>query len=200
MALAAYRNILRAIRVAFKDDQTLLTAARQQTRAAFLTSTQNPFASSTTPTPPAQTSCSPPQPPSGITRRRKNPFAPTPPTEPAAPPTTQQLIDHANQVAKILRENVIQGMKVGEVVEPVRELGKRGVRRSEVLLQQKEQQEGLEKEKEKEAVVPVFKLRIHEEIERGDNDTIKNPDTGVVTKRKKGGEAELGGCCGGGSR
>lgn len=36
MALAAYRHLLRATRVAFNEDTTLLTSARKQARSTFL--------------------------------------------------------------------------------------------------------------------------------------------------------------------
>jgi len=52
-------------------------------------------------------------------------------------PAIAKAIEHAEGVAKILRENIVQGKHVGD---------------------------------------DKFKLRIHDEIERGDNDTVKMPN------------------------
>ncbi|KAF5585647.1 mitochondrial zinc maintenance 1 mitochondrial [Fusarium subglutinans] len=62
-------------------------------------------------------------------------------------------IKHAEDVAKVLRQNVVQGQRTEE--------GK-----------------------------DTFKLRIHEDIERGDNESIKTAGKGTVG----------GGCCGGGGK
>ncbi|KAF4953673.1 hypothetical protein FSARC_12334 [Fusarium sarcochroum] len=62
-------------------------------------------------------------------------------------------IKHAEDVAKVLRQNVVQGQRIEE--------GK-----------------------------DSFKLRIHDEIERGDNESIKTAGQGTVH----------GGCCGGGKK
>ncbi|EXA39845.1 hypothetical protein FOQG_14353 [Fusarium oxysporum f. sp. raphani 54005] len=62
-------------------------------------------------------------------------------------------IKHAEEVAKVLRQNVVQGQRTEE--------GK-----------------------------DTFKLRIHEDIERGDNESIKTAGKGTVG----------GGCCGGGKK
>ncbi|KAI1027600.1 hypothetical protein LB504_011821 [Fusarium proliferatum] len=62
-------------------------------------------------------------------------------------------IKHAEEVAKVLRQNVVQGQRTEE--------GK-----------------------------DTFKLRIHEDIERGDNESIKTAGKGTVG----------GGCCGGGGK
>ncbi|KAF5678498.1 mitochondrial zinc maintenance mitochondrial [Fusarium heterosporum] len=62
-------------------------------------------------------------------------------------------IKHAEEVATVLRQNVIQGQKTEEDEN-------------------------------------TYKLRIHEEIERGDNESIKTAGKGAVQ----------GGCCGGGRK
>ncbi|KAF5539932.1 mitochondrial zinc maintenance 1 mitochondrial [Fusarium napiforme] len=62
-------------------------------------------------------------------------------------------INHAEEVAKVLRQNVVQGQRTEE--------GK-----------------------------DTFKLRIHKDIERGDNESIKTAGKGTVG----------GGCCGGGGK
>ncbi|KAF7959695.1 hypothetical protein EAE96_001308 [Botrytis aclada] len=103
MALAAYRHLLRATRVAFNEDITVLTSARKQARSTFLSNRS---------------------------------LAPESPESVAA-------IAHAEDVAQFLRRNVVQGQKV----------------------------EGDEK----------YKLNIHEDTERGDNDTIKMPNGKNVT-------------------
>ncbi|PKS12379.1 hypothetical protein jhhlp_000583 [Lomentospora prolificans] len=96
MALAAYRNLFRATRVAFQGDQRLLIEARNRIREEF----------------------------------RK---------APSGSPTDsefQKQIQRAQDVASVLRANVVQG---------VQERGE------------------------------VYRLRIHDETERGDNDSIKSP-------------------------
>ncbi|KAI1163848.1 hypothetical protein F5B18DRAFT_651174 [Nemania serpens] len=93
-ALPAYRNLLRAARLAFQGDGTMLTAARSSIREGF---------------------------------RANAALEPTSPEFPAA-------VKHAEEVATILRQNVVQGKR----------------------------EEG-----------DLYKLRIHEETERGDNDTVK---------------------------
>ncbi|KAI8950115.1 hypothetical protein F4801DRAFT_362512 [Xylaria longipes] len=97
-ALPAYRNLLRAARVAFQGDGTMLTAARSSIRQGF---------------------------------RANAALEPTSPEFPAA-------VKHAEEVATILRQNVVQGKRDGD----------------------------------------RYKLRIHEETERGDNDTIKTASSG----------------------
>ncbi|MCJ1242508.1 Mitochondrial zinc maintenance protein 1, mitochondrial [Varicellaria rhodocarpa] len=72
-------------------------------------------------------------------------------------PSSQEAIDqiaHAEEVAKILRQNVVQGQQV-----------------------------------ESEQKADKYRLRIHEEIERGDNETIKMASKSI---NSLGGE-----CCGG---
>ncbi|GME63396.1 Mitochondrial zinc maintenance protein 1, mitochondrial [Neofusicoccum parvum] len=96
MALAAYRNILRATRLAFQGDAAILSAARMKARDDF-------YASRT--------------------------------LDPSSEDAKKQ-VAHANEVAKILKENVVQGQ--------VNDDGR-------------------------------YKLRIHEQTERGDNESIKNP-------------------------
>ncbi|KAH8648415.1 mitochondrial zinc maintenance protein 1, mitochondrial [Xylariales sp. PMI_506] len=73
----------------------------------------------------------------------------------ASSPQVSEQIKHAEDVAMILRQNVVQGKKDGE----------------------------------------VYKLRIHEHTERGDNDTVKL--AGGKTAKIGGGGG--GGCCGGSS-
>jgi len=101
MALAAYRHVLRAARLAFQGDAPLLHAAQQQARAGF---------------------------------RQNASLSPDDPTVATA-------IEHAEGVARILRENIVQGKHIGE---------------------------------------NKYKLRIHEETERGDNDTVKMPNGQTV--------------------
>ncbi|ORY67576.1 mitochondrial zinc maintenance protein 1, mitochondrial [Pseudomassariella vexata] len=73
-AIAAYRNLFRAVRIAFKGDESILNAAQYQIRTGF----------------------------------REN--ASLDPTNPAIP----EHIKHAEDVATILRRNVVQGQKDGE--------------------------------------------------------------------------------------
>ncbi|KAI0190839.1 hypothetical protein F4808DRAFT_444243 [Astrocystis sublimbata] len=98
-ALPAYRNLLRAARLAFQGDNTMLTAARSSIREGF---------------------------------RANASLAPSSPEYPEA-------VKHAEEVATILRQNVVQGKKSGD----------------------------------------RYKLRIHEETERGDNDTVKLAGSGT---------------------
>ncbi|KAH8907380.1 mitochondrial zinc maintenance protein 1, mitochondrial [Coniochaeta sp. PMI_546] len=107
MALVAYRNLLRAARIAFDGDTRVLTAAREQIQQGF--------------------------------RDMRS--------LPASDPAVQAAVQHAQEVASFLRSNVVQGQKEGD----------------------------------------VYKLRIHDEIERGDNDTIK---IGGKTVKIEGGK-----CC-----
>ncbi|EPS26429.1 hypothetical protein PDE_01366 [Penicillium oxalicum 114-2] len=93
-ALSAYRQVLRATRIAFRDDLRVMTAARQEARRNF---DQN---------------------------RRVG-------------VDTGMQINHAVEVANILRHNIVQGAR----------------------------EDGDESAK--------WQLRIHDEIERGDNDSIK---------------------------
>ncbi|KAK2593555.1 Mitochondrial zinc maintenance protein 1, mitochondrial [Conoideocrella luteorostrata] len=114
MALAAYRNLMRAARIAFQGDAPVLAAAKQQIRHEF---------------------------------RQKSSMS-------SSDSATKEAIQHAQEVAKFLRANVVQGKKL----------------------------DGEDN---------MYRLRIHEDTERGDNDTIKMAGQGTI-----GGE----GCCGGGSR
>ncbi|KAK2003794.1 hypothetical protein LX36DRAFT_650635 [Colletotrichum falcatum] len=99
MSLSAYRHIWRAARIAFKGDDRVLTAARQQIRQGFRD----------------QASLSPTSPAYG------------------------QAIEKAEDIAKILRENVVQG---------------------------------------KQDESNTYKLRIHKDTERGDNDSVKTAGSG----------------------
>ncbi|KAI1345497.1 hypothetical protein F5Y01DRAFT_57173 [Xylaria sp. FL0043] len=99
-AIPAYRNLLRAARIAFQGDGPTLTAARQSIRQGF---------------------------------RANAALEPTSPEFPNA-------VKHAEEVAMILRQNVVQGKKEGD----------------------------------------TYKLRIHEETERGDNETIKFAGTNLA--------------------
>lgn len=109
MALVAYRNLLRAAKIAFDGDPRVLTAATEQIRQGF--------------------------------RDMRS----MPPSDPAV----QAAVQHAQEVASFLRSNVVQGKKEGD----------------------------------------IYKLRIHDDTERGDNDTIK---IGGQTVKIDGGK-----CCGG---
>ncbi|PYI11987.1 mitochondrial zinc maintenance protein 1, mitochondrial [Aspergillus sclerotiicarbonarius CBS 121057] len=93
-ARSAYRQLLRATRVAFQDDVRVMIAARQEARRNFDSHRRN-----------------------GI--------------------DTPMQINHAIEVADILKHNIVQG---------VREQGDENAR---------------------------WELRIHDDIERGDNDSIK---------------------------
>ncbi|KAL5365040.1 mitochondrial zinc maintenance protein 1, mitochondrial [Aspergillus floccosus] len=93
-ARSAYRQLLRATRIAFRDDVRVLIAARQEARRNF------------------------------DSHRRQG-------------IDTPMQINHAIEVANILRHNIVQGVR----------------------------------ESEDEAA--RWELRIHDEIERGDNDSIK---------------------------
>ncbi|KAG5964570.1 Mitochondrial zinc maintenance protein 1, mitochondrial [Claviceps cyperi] len=114
MASAAYRNLMRAARLAFEGDTPALIAAKQSIRTRF--------------------------------RQHAN----LSPRE----QTAKDFIKHAQEVAQFLRANVVQGKKI----------------------------EGKDN---------MYRLRIHEHTERGDNDSIKVAGQGTT-----GG----GGCCGGGRR
>ncbi|KAI0010766.1 hypothetical protein F4779DRAFT_616202 [Xylariaceae sp. FL0662B] len=100
MALPAYRNLLRAARIAFQGDERVFLAARSSIRDGF---------------------------------RANASLDPTDPVVPGA-------IKHAEEVASILRQNIVQGKMEGD----------------------------------------RYKLRIHEETERGDNDTVKFPNGQTV--------------------
>ncbi|KAI1635259.1 hypothetical protein F4809DRAFT_465330 [Biscogniauxia mediterranea] len=78
-ALPAYRNLLRAARIAFQGDDRVLTAARASIREGF---------------------------------RAKASLEPSNPELPGA-------IKHAEEVASILRQNVVQGKKEGEAYSMV---------------------------------------------------------------------------------
>ncbi|KAA8568156.1 hypothetical protein MFRU_034g00150 [Monilinia fructicola] len=71
MALAAYRHLLRATRIAFNEDVAVLTSAREKSRSFFLTN------------------------------RSLNPGS----------PEAIAAITHAEDVAKFLLHNVVQGQK-----------------------------------------------------------------------------------------
>ncbi|KAI1827611.1 hypothetical protein F4861DRAFT_327573 [Xylaria intraflava] len=92
-AVTAYRNLLRAARLAFQGDGVTLNAARSSIRGGF---------------------------------RDKAALVPT-------SQEYQTAVLYANDVAMILRQNVVQGKRDGD----------------------------------------KYRLRIHEETERGDNDTVK---------------------------
>ncbi|ETN46214.1 uncharacterized protein HMPREF1541_00398 [Cyphellophora europaea CBS 101466] len=97
MALAAYRHLLRAARVAFQGDVQLLQASQSQARQGFQD------------------------------KRSLDPSS----------EEANEAIKHAEGVAEILRTNVVQGRRAdGE---------------------------------------HSYKLNIHKDTERGENDTIKNP-------------------------
>ncbi|MCJ1386256.1 Mitochondrial zinc maintenance protein 1, mitochondrial [Xylographa soralifera] len=98
MALAAYRHVLRATRIAFNGDPRLLLSARHQARSSFAVNSA---------------------------------------LSASSPESTSQ-IAHAEDVATILRQNVVQGQKVG----------------------------GRAQEEK-------YQLRIHDETERGDNESIR---------------------------
>lgn len=72
-------------------------------------------------------------------------------------------IAHAEEVAKLLRHNIVQGQKV-EGKEALREFCFTGYGNCADHLS--------------------LELRIHPDIERGDNDTVKNPRGGSVTVDK----------------
>ncbi|KAG9254058.1 uncharacterized protein F5Z01DRAFT_655849 [Emericellopsis atlantica] len=108
MSLAAYRNLMRAARIAFQGDTPVLSAAQTQIRNEF---------------------------------RQRSTLS--------EPSELQAAVDHAQSVAQILRQNIVQG----------------------------KQTEGDENS---------YKLRIHKDTERGDNESIK-----TAGKGKTGGA----GCC-----
>ncbi|EPE05591.1 mitochondrial zinc maintenance protein [Ophiostoma piceae UAMH 11346] len=101
-AIAAYRNLFRASKIAFE----VLSAAREKIRSSF--------------------------------REMKG--------IDAADPSVQPAIQHAEEVASFLRQNVVQG---------------------------KRDESG------------TYKLRIHEETERGDNDTVKVAGQTITIDGKK---------------
>ncbi|KAJ6442418.1 complex 1 protein (LYR family) domain-containing protein [Purpureocillium lavendulum] len=74
MALVAYRNLLRAARIAFQGDAPVLAAAQVQIRNEF---------------------------------RQKSSLD-------SSSADTQAAIQHADEVAKILRENVVQGKRAAD--------------------------------------------------------------------------------------
>lgn len=98
MALSAYRNLLRATRIAFNGDVPLLHSARQQARQGFE---------------------------KGRSLKPESSEAAT-------------AIQHAQGVSEVLRHNIVQGRQI----------------------------DGTEDK---------YKLQIHEDTERGFNDTVKNP-------------------------
>ncbi|KAF4434360.1 putative Mitochondrial zinc maintenance protein 1, mitochondrial [Fusarium austroafricanum] len=113
-ALNAYRQLMRAARIAFQGDAPILSAAQLQIRNEF---------------------------------RQKASIDAS--DAPAA-------IKHAEEVAKVLRQNVVQGQKTEEGKD----------------------------------TYTIAELRIHDEIERGDNESIKTAGKGTMQ----------GGCCGGGKK
>ncbi|KAG9500443.1 Mitochondrial zinc maintenance protein 1, mitochondrial [Fusarium musae] len=80
-------------------------------------------------------------------------------------------IKHAEEVAKVLRQNVVQGQRTEEGKDTFSEFRMIGRRRRRKL-------------------IAFTELRIHEDIERGDNESIKTAGKGTVG----------GGCCGGGGK
>ncbi|KAJ4035695.1 Mitochondrial zinc maintenance protein 1, mitochondrial [Fusarium oxysporum] len=80
-------------------------------------------------------------------------------------------IKHAEEVAKVLRQNVVQGQRTEEGKDTFSEFGLGGRGRKRKL-------------------IAFTELRIHEDIERGDNESIKTAGKGTVG----------GGCCGGGKK
>ncbi|KAH0430842.1 putative mitochondrial protein fmp16 [Colletotrichum kahawae] len=106
MSVPAYRHLWRAARIAFKGDDRVLTAAKQQIRQGF---------------------------------RDQASLAPS-------DASLRQAIEKAEDIAKILRQNIVQG---------------------------------------KQDETRVYKLRIHEDTERGDNDSVKTAG---------GSQATMGGC------
>ncbi|KAF8473473.1 hypothetical protein BDZ91DRAFT_845903 [Kalaharituber pfeilii] len=137
-ALAAYRHLLRAIRIAFQGVYSFSNSPRTSPP-------QRPQLTSMRPSLTGDTILL-----STARAESRLQFANSRSLPPDSPETTHR-IQHAQDVAKVLRENVIQGQKV------------QGSREGEEM----------------------YKLRIHELIERGDNDTIKNPTTGIVNRRVK---------------
>lgn len=80
-------------------------------------------------------------------------------------------IKHAEEVAKVLRQNVVQGQRTEEGKDTFSEFRLGGRDRKRKL-------------------IAFIELRIHEDIERGDNESIKTAGKGTVG----------GGCCGGGKK
>ncbi|KAF9775693.1 Mitochondrial zinc maintenance protein 1, mitochondrial [Fusarium sp. DS 682] len=80
-------------------------------------------------------------------------------------------IQHAEEVAKVLRQNVVQGQRVEE--------GKDTFSKLEPVYRGRGQE-----------LIESTELRIHDDIERGDNESIKTAGKGTVQ----------GGCCGGGKK
>ncbi|VZH92254.1 unnamed protein product [Fusarium fujikuroi] len=80
-------------------------------------------------------------------------------------------IKHAEEVAKVLRQNVVQGQRTEEGKDTFSEFRLVGRGRKRKL-------------------ITFTELRIHEDIERGDNESIKTAGKGTVG----------GGCCGGGKK
>ncbi|PSR93992.1 hypothetical protein BD289DRAFT_385645 [Coniella lustricola] len=111
MALAAYRSVLRATRIAFQGDERMLSAARQKASVDF---------------------------------RAKASLQ-------ASDPAVGAAIEEARAVADILKANVVQGKREGSG--------------------------------------DLYKLRIHEHTERGDNDTI------TLAGMKKAATESGSGCC-----
>ncbi|MCJ1355290.1 MAG: Mitochondrial zinc maintenance protein 1, mitochondrial [Icmadophila ericetorum] len=111
-ALAAYRHLLRATRIAFQGDNHILLSARHQARTTF-----------------SQNSTLAPESPEALTQIR-----------------------HVEEVAVILRRNIVQGEAEAQAGGGG---GKDDVGET-----------GDERWK--------FRLRLHEEIERGDNESVKS--------------------------
>jgi hypothetical protein len=118
MALNAYRHVLRSARIAFETDLPILTAAKEQARAAF----------------------------------RQN--ASLPKDDPLVP----KAIAHAEEVAVILKQNIVQGKNIG------------GDRYSTFY------HSAIQSFSLNAITNPLLELRIHEHTERGDNDSIKMPN------------------------
>ncbi|KAK0749167.1 mitochondrial zinc maintenance protein 1, mitochondrial [Schizothecium vesticola] len=105
MSLQAYRNLMRAARIAFQGDARVLAGAQQSIRMGF---------------------------------RDKASLS-------SEDPEIQPALKHAEEVAQFLRTNLVQGEKEGD----------------------------------------VYKLNIHKDIERGDNDTVKLAGKTVKIDGKK---------------
>lgn len=124
-ARAAYRHLLRATRIAFDGDYTLLHAARVQARSGF------------------------------------DSLSSLDPSSEEA----QKHIQHAEGVATILRHNLVQGQQVeGSDAISTMKFCRDCDNHTDHFIE----------------------LNIHKEIERGDNDTVKNP-------LAKGGKVKVGG-------
>ncbi|KAF5135069.1 Mitochondrial zinc maintenance protein 1, mitochondrial [Metarhizium anisopliae] len=119
MALAAYRNLMRAARIAFKErlkgDAPILAAAQQQIRHEF---------------------------------RQKSSLN-------SSDASTQEAIQHAQEVANFLKANVVQGKRM-------------------------EGGENMYHQENLHELTACLELRIHEHTERGDNESVKTAGSGAV--------------------